>query len=502
MNKIFKKIIATACAVTLSLGVCGCSQGGIGGGGTKKNSLEIYYWSSGYGREYMDAVVNAFTADNPDVTVDLIASGAVMGSDIWDNPDDITTDLYFTTIPFYNAYTSYLEPLDDVLETEVDGKPLKEKFSAETLSLSRSPDGKTYSVPYALGVGGMVYNATVFEEKGFTVPKTTSQFADLCTDIISDQQYTPFIHYKDYWNYMLYSWMAQYAGADNFSKLWDGVFVDENGNEKINSVEMFSNNKAKEVAASVVCDLTSPKNFVYVGSNTISHTTAQTYLLNRKGLMGPTGSWLENEMKNSKITDTFKMMKTPVVSELGTKLGLKENEFAAIISYIDGDATDAQKSYAETVDEKIVERIREARNLYVAESQQFTTLIPKNSTKKDLAKKFLAYYYSDKALEITETTCKMILPVKYSDGTARKHPENDTQFLKSCLALTTTGGKRIDKVYKVPLFYNGAIEVLYHFSPVEKMTYGNDSQTLKEYIASENKWWNDNWSSIISDAGL
>ena len=129
-------------------------------------------------------------------------------------------------------------------------------------------------------------------------------------------------------------------------------------------------------------------------------------------------------MKNSKITDTFKMMKTPVVSELGTKLGLKENEFAAIISYIDGDATDAQKSYAETVDEKIVERIREARNLYVAESQQFTTLIPKNSTKKDLAKKFLAYYYSDKALEITETTCKMILPVKYSDGTESRLPVN------------------------------------------------------------------------------
>ena len=513
MNNIFKKVVATTCALGMTLGFCACSQNGdnntgnsgnsgnSGNTGGKEETISVYYWSAGFGREYMDNIISAFEADNPGLKVDLTATGAVQGGEIWTTPDEVDYDLYFSVLTNYNAGTKYLEPLDELLETSVDGKTLKSRFPSETLALSTSANGKIYSIPYASAVCGLVYNDTIFGEKNYSLPKTTNQFIDLCSDMVSDGL-TPFIHYYEYWYYIIYAWMAQYSGGENFNKLWDSVYVDDNGNEKVNSIDLFANNTAKDAANAVIYDLMSAKGNVYVGSNVLSHTDSQTKMLNRGGVMAPNGSWLENEMKGTSYTDTFKMMKTPVISALGTKLGLTESQLVAIVSYVDGDATDAQKEYVKTVDEKIVNRVREARNLYSVESKQYTTVVPKSSQKKDTVKKFLAYYYSDKALEIMENTCRMILPAAYSDGSVRKHADQDTAYIKSCIDITKAGGNRVDKAFKTPLYYNAGISFLYNYSPVREMTYGEDCLTLSQYNEKEKGWWKSNWKSLLNAAGL
>lgn len=160
MNNIFKKVVATTCALGMTLGVCACSQNGdnstgnSGNTGGKEETISVYYWSAGFGREYMDNIISAFEADNPGLKVNLTATGAVQGGEIWTTPDEVDYDLYFSVLTTYNAGTKYLEPFDDLLETSVDGKTLKDRFSSETLALSTSADGKIYSIPYASAVCG------------------------------------------------------------------------------------------------------------------------------------------------------------------------------------------------------------------------------------------------------------------------------------------------------------------------------------------------------------
>ena len=365
MKKTLKRLLAAIFAATLTLSFAACSgstgQGGGGGDGSDDpETLDIYYWASGNGKEYMEMIIKAFEDENPDVKINFTPSSAVEGSDIYTDPDNVTTDIYFTTQAGYLAHKQYLEPLNSVLDATTDGVKVRQRFGEAFVENVTTDDGNVYSLPWANSVSGFGYNATVFEEKGYAVPKTTDELIDLCGTILSDG-YTPFIHYAGYWDYAVLTWMAQYAGAEQFDKYWKGIYTTETGEEKENDISLFRDNVAKQKAIEILPELLSPKGFVYTGSNSLTHTVAQTYFLNGRGLMTPNGSWMENEMRNNLTGVKFKMMKFPVLSSLGEKLGLNDTQLSAIVSYVDGDATAAQKAYAESVHEEIVERIRQAR---------------------------------------------------------------------------------------------------------------------------------------------
>ncbi len=509
MKKSLKRFLAAifAAALTLSFVACG---GGSGSGGGKDGSddpetLDIYYWSSGNGKEYMEKVIKAFQDENPDVKINFSPSSAVEGGDIYTDPENVTTDIYFTTQAFYLAHRQYLEPLNDVLDMVSDGVKVRNRLGEAFVESVTADDGKIYSLPWANSVSGFCYNETIFNEKGYKIPKTTDELTALCTLIVSDGL-TPFIHYADYWNYPLFTWMAQYAGSEQFDKYWKGIYTTEEGEEKVNDIALFKDNVAKEKAIEVLPGLLSPKGFVYTGSNTLTHTTAQTYFLNGRGLMTPNGSWMENEMRNNLTGKyTFKMMKFPIVSSLGTKLGLEDEQLSAVVSYVDGDATAEETAYVETLSDDIVDRVRAARGIVYSERLQHSTLIPKISPAKELAKKFLSFYYSDKALEIAETTSGMMLPVNYSDNTTRKHPDSDSDFVRSCAEIYAGSSHIIERNYMVPLFYNGGIETFWHYKPVNNFTYISEKSSPKTYAQFseiEKNWWTDNWDDILTDAGL
>ena len=270
---------------------------------------------------------------------------------------------------------------------------------------------------------------------------------------------------------------------------------------------LFINNTAKDEALKVLPSLLSPKGNVFSGSNNLTHTVVQTYFLNNKGLMTPNGSWIENEMKGSISANSaqIKMMKCPVLSSVGTLLGLSEEQLVAVIAYVDGDADSSQTAYAESLSEDILNRIREARYIYLDESIQHHMVIPVTSDAKDAAKRFIQFYYSDEALQISEETCGMILPAKYSDGSTRKGT-NDSVYMKSCVELIGNQyAKSIQVAYINPLFYNGGFQTFWHYDPITTFTYSSNASQVwsySKYIEEENKWWNANWNQILIDAGL
>jgi hypothetical protein len=195
-------------------------------------------------------------------------------------------------------------------------------------------------------------------------------------------------------------------------------------------------------------------------------------------------------------------MKTPVSSALGQKLGLSsDEELAAIVAYVDGDADADQTAYAESVDKSIVETVRTARNVYYSELSQYHSLIPKGAVATEAAKKFLAFYYSDEALQIMENHGGF-LPATYSDGAKRKtSTENLTSFMKSCMDCDQNA-IYIGKTLGGPLFYNNDIGKLYYYSPASEFYYVDGKASVDKYFQKENAYWEKEWNNLLKDAGL
>ncbi|MFQ7079282.1 MAG: hypothetical protein ACLRSW_15855 [Christensenellaceae bacterium] len=126
------------------------------------------------------------------------------------------------------------------------------------------------------------------------------------------------------------------------------------------------------------------------------------------------GDWLENEMASTLISSPqdIGMMRAPVVSELADKLksvGSEENLIAII------KAVDENKTYEQTatgnlsgLTEKDFEHVRQARLMVYTATPNYPIGIPSNrpDAKKELAKDFLVYLYSDRAQRIIAQTLK------------------------------------------------------------------------------------------------
>ncbi len=519
MKKLFTKIMAIVLASVSAVAMVGCGPAGGGGSKNDPSSIELHYWASGYGLEYMQKMVKAFEEDHPEYTVDFIASSAVDSADIYNRPDDNTADLYITTMEGYMGYKSYLEPLDGLLEEEVDGVKIKDKMDSQLKTAFTADDGHTYALSWAEGIGGMVYNADVFETKNYKLPKTTDEFLSL-VETISADKYTPFVHYADYWEYVLNVFMAQYDGVDVYQKYWNGIWTDDKGTiwdktddvEEANSIKVFKTTDAKREAYKVIRALVNPKGYTYVGTNSLTHTVAQTYFLNGAGLMQPNGGWLEQEMKNTDSTvKNVKMMKWPVISALGNKLGITENQLSAVVAYVDGDTLDAiQQSAVDAVrakehGEQIIERVREARNIVFSEKTQHLILIPEYSNAKEGAKEFIKFYYSDKGLDICERYSGMMLPVSYSDGSYRKTSlDSVSSFVKSTVEL----GNQCNRIYKAlnsKLLYDGGLNMLHHNKAVLSFTYSDNSSqvmTVDQFCKVEDDYFDAQWQEILTNADL
>lgn len=507
MKKLLQRITVFALSAISLFGMVAC---GGGNGSNDPMTIDVYYWNSGNGAEYIEQILAEFKKENPEITIDIVKSESPGGDNIRYDAKNDMTDIYFTSMSDHMAYKEVFAPLNDVLDMEMDGVKVSSRIDANTINTLTNSDGNIYSLPWSNSVTGLVYNATIFEEKNFKIPRTTNELIDLCAQIQNaypgEKDPKPFIHYPSYWDFGMFSWMAQYAGVDNFTKYWKGIYTDENGVEKVNDISLFKDNVAAQKALKVLFDLLSPKGYTVTGTNSLGHTISQTNFLSRKSVLIPNGSWMENEMKNSTTSDKFAIMKFPVISALGEKLGLGDEELAALVAYIDGTASQEETDYAESVDSEILARVSEARNVVCSQRLNFNIFIPANSPAKEAAKKLIAFYYSDKALEIAETVSGMMIPVNYSDGSNRKHPDNDTDFLKTCTKLINQNSKIIEATYTVPLIYNNGIENFWYYNPVEKFTYNNNTKgpalTYDKFLEDDASYWTKNWNNKLTNAGL
>lgn len=459
---------------------CGAKEGNKNDkGGQSATDIQISYWRSGLDIGWLDAVIAAFEEKHPEYnvyyneTADLAASKAAYGLE-----DVDTVDLYMTTSDYD---TTYLESLNDVLDTTVEGesKSIREKFNENYLKLEQFSDGNYYNLTFGGGVIGFVYNTKIFEEAGVEqLPRTTDELALLCSNL-ADRNIVPLCHFQNggYWWQINELWYAQYEGADAYYDFYKNP-TKERMMEKDGRYEVLKVNEK----------LLTPE-YVMPGSNAENHVSVQTKFLNGRAAMMINGSWLSSEMLHTDKINDFVMMKTPVISSIVNKLTTVKNDqqlrklIDAIDTVIDGVKTEDEYKDGEnylvdgiTVSAADWARVKEARGIMAANHADLSCFIPKYSNAKDGAKEFLKFFYSDEGYKVYQETLNLKMPLSMCEGEVdtsewNNFMKNQAELLDKMETAITVTSKS-----KHPIFIDGGA-----------WSFGSEAYDFRSLMCSNNE---------------
>ncbi|KQW53001.1 ABC transporter substrate-binding protein [Nocardioides sp. Root1257] len=161
--------LAVLCAGVLAFAACGSDDSSEGSGGT----TTITWWHNSNnepGMGYYEQVAKDFESDHPGVKIEISAMAHE------DMVDKLDAAFQSGDIP-----DIYMERGGGELADHVDAgmvRDLSDDASDEIDKIGGSVggwqiDGKTYALPFSLGVVGVWYNTELFDQAGITAPPTT-----------------------------------------------------------------------------------------------------------------------------------------------------------------------------------------------------------------------------------------------------------------------------------------------------------------------------------------
>lgn len=436
-----KHLLALALASSLTLSAAACGGGGgnsgnSGNGGNNsansENTLEIYAFTGGYGIEWLNELAERYESAHEGVTIDIKSDGMLGKADAMVRTGALeTTDLFFTTDSIMKwlhegngvvkGYDFVLESLDEVYDYKPDGNNTVESLMHDSYKdnaryTSYDDNGNEvshyYSIPWSGNVTGIVYNKTLFDEYGLSLPRTTEELWEVCKAIVNKGK-VPFVSSTEtgYTDYLLQTWTAQYMTLDTFTNYWRGI--DASGNF---GPGIWQNDAILHSMTAYEKMLSPDVGYSHKNINTLTFTNAQAQILTGGCLMMVNGDWFENEMsgvgKNNYVLD---IMSAPVLSDIADKTSFaananKETILRDLISYIDGDATD-RPAEANDNDEAIVKAARKVTYGLL----NHNAYVPAYATAKELAKDFLKYFCTQESFDLyLEKTGGAILPLNYT----------------------------------------------------------------------------------------
>lgn len=556
MKNMIRRVIVTFLTVTLaaaSLTGCGTSGGGGGKNGDTDQLLEVYCWQAGYGTEWLEALLKDFGEQDwvkekyPNYSYKTVINDEnTYGQTRITNPDSNTIDLLFTQdMEWYYGNEDYLLDLTDpVFNSEIpgeNGRKFIDKVMPDVLDmLAYLPEGsenaKYYSVPWSTSILGLVYNETLLEELGLSVPRTTDELFALMETVKGwggkksayPYTYSLISSQIPYIDSMFTEWWAQYEGVENFKNFWNGI--DEDGVR--NSVKIFEQQGRLESLK--IMEKLHREEYGYYdrSSSNYDFIQGQSRLLIRQGLFFGNGDWFSNEMKDLALgykeqgyDDKMGMMTTPVISSIVEKTPtVKETAAAegktpdeilsAIVAEIDEGKT--ASSYG-TVSQVDFDRIREARGIVYNIASTSNGVIPANASAKDVAVDFLRYMATDRANTIyCENTSGGRLPFNFSLERDNKEEfdkmmaetENTFNLQAECSRLMIRDFTIMLPYYLTfPLGRDGGVKYIAGCESDGINTLFVTYDKSAQYIFDKTiEYWNENnqarWNRALSQAGL
>lgn len=475
--------ITKALLLTSVFGVLGgvlISCGGTPQGGS--DTIQIRAYKAGYGIDWLNEIIDKFQQAYPGKKVEIVEASSIVGDSAMKEiyvPSKNNIDLYFLADGQVSQVVAdsagilkkpngvLYEDLTDVFNSKAIGFDGKEE--SETIA-SRMFDGykeystyvgyvtqhtgKMFTLPWADGVLGIAANPAVLEKYDIDYNDilTSDDLVDAIETIYNDPKTAPdgratvkpYVwagnNAAGYWTYLYETWFAQYTGVSKYQDFikctprGDGKFYDEG--YKVYQDEGIL--KSLEGMFDIL-DL----DYSVDGSNGMKHTEAQTRLIKGEAAFMVTGDWLLNEMKSPEeyfnLTKECVMMRTPILSAIGPKIGLSEEQLKAVIKLIDlqGKAADneAIKEAVKGVNDVQIEKVREARSTHDSLGTSHNIVVPSYSDAIPLVKQFLRFMYSNDGCRVFRNKAYMNLPLRYTPADG----DSNTTFQKS-----------LDKIYNYP----------------------------------------------------
>ena len=160
--------------------------------------------------------MDAFKVKNPDINV---VEPLIVNSDynylktaLESGASGNSADLMFGYLPKFRYFQNMLEPIDDVLDSTLEGESMTIREKLGGVMKDFAVDGVNYYLPSTVSAGGIVYNKTLIDQTlgtDWNIPRTTTELAKLAADLKSEGV-TPFIHNSNggYWSYSLDVWRS------------------------------------------------------------------------------------------------------------------------------------------------------------------------------------------------------------------------------------------------------------------------------------------------------
>ena len=341
MKRILKFIIPVILCFSAVFASTGCGKEDL------SNVLYIRFFNGGAGSVWLENLAAGFKNETG-ITVKLesdtrMTENALTLLESGRNLPDLFFALY--TNWQYWVQKDWLEPMDSVYDGTFDDFNIKSVYNGKTLSellipefesygyMGRTAAAKTknyYVMPWTAPCTGIVYNADMLASVGYNNPPATeAELKDLITKL-NAAGITPFSWggygaEMGYWDFPTLGWWAQYSGVEKWTSFYEfenpEVFLDEGRRE---ALRLFR-------------DLLIDENGDW--KNSISnpvgrdHMDAQRNFVQGNAAMTPTGSWIENEIKEF-IPAGFKMKMMPLPLINGATetnvLNTEAGDFAAI----------------------------------------------------------------------------------------------------------------------------------------------------------------------------
>lgn len=256
--------------------------------------LEIYIFNGGFGDKYATAIHEPMYKEKyPKAEIkhkaEVDIAGALQSRFVGGNPPDFVNDSGDGQIPLGQLVSDdQLYDLTDLFEAPSWDDPNKKvKDTLVSTAIQQGTFGdKPYVLHMALTIFGLWYNKTLFDEKGWTPPKTWADMTALCKDIkaagVAPWAYQG-VHAR-YVTWPLLTMAAKLAGPD----VLKGIDNLEKG--------AWQHEAIKE-SANALLGLRSA-GYYLPGTEGMDHIQSQKAWSEGKAAFIPCGSWLESEQKD------------------------------------------------------------------------------------------------------------------------------------------------------------------------------------------------------------
>ena len=141
------------------------------------------------------------------------------------------SDIYFPLASNWYSYAALgqLANLDDLYSMTIPGetKTVGEKIRGSWTTYGKttySGESHYYVFPGNENITGIVYNKTMFDRYGWTIPETTDDLKALCEKIVQDTKgkIAPFVYpgtvTGGYWDFIGTNWWLQISGSDKLNE--------------------------------------------------------------------------------------------------------------------------------------------------------------------------------------------------------------------------------------------------------------------------------------------